>query len=417
MAKRQKKTHDDFVAQLVSHNKNVLVIGVYTDYKEKVKVKCKLCGHEWSTLPNNILRGRKCPNCSRFKTHDDFVKEASEKNQHLEILGIYETVKKKLTVRCKYCGEEYGARPDQILDGQYHKKCSDKHRSKTKEEFLSEVHKNNPHVTITEDHDNYYGYVTALCTKHNTNFTIRYDHMKSGQGCEECTKEKSRKGHDQYVRDLFLVHPEFTLLSKYTTCKDRVVVRCDKGHVWDTIASGLLVDGCPECKRIKATNDHDTFVSAIHERYKNLEVVGNYTGVDKRIAVRCKQHNIVWHPIAANLRRGSFCPKCRKTGFKSNLPGVFYIYEFSNYLGFGITNKFEDRHATHRQSFNKANVEFELLKTYNADGYTIQSLESLVKCTIPIANSGIKGFIREATMKENRSALFLTVERFLEVKQ
>ena len=37
----------------------------YKNSQEKILCKCKICGFEWEVIPNNLLRGRSCPNCAK----------------------------------------------------------------------------------------------------------------------------------------------------------------------------------------------------------------------------------------------------------------------------------------------------------------------------------------------------------------
>lgn len=43
---------------------DVYRIGDYKGDKVFIEWKCKKCNHIWEAMPNNILRGRKCPKCT-----------------------------------------------------------------------------------------------------------------------------------------------------------------------------------------------------------------------------------------------------------------------------------------------------------------------------------------------------------------
>jgi len=60
---RTRKTTDEFAAELAEINPNIDVIGPYVSRKKKVAVRCRLCNHEWTPLPGNLLKGSKCPIC------------------------------------------------------------------------------------------------------------------------------------------------------------------------------------------------------------------------------------------------------------------------------------------------------------------------------------------------------------------
>lgn len=77
----KKITHEDFV------NKNIEVLGVYTKAKDKIKVKCKICSHEWEATPNNLLRGKGCPICKQ--SHGEEFITNYLKSNNIEFIPQY----------------------------------------------------------------------------------------------------------------------------------------------------------------------------------------------------------------------------------------------------------------------------------------------------------------------------------------
>ena len=62
----RKKTHEEFVKELRKVNPYIEVIGTYKCANEKIKCKCLKCGHIWSSVANQLLRGSICPECNRI---------------------------------------------------------------------------------------------------------------------------------------------------------------------------------------------------------------------------------------------------------------------------------------------------------------------------------------------------------------
>ena len=62
-AKAQRKTNEVFLAELATKNPNIEALQPYRGAHEKILVRCKICGNEWSVSPANITRGRNCPEC------------------------------------------------------------------------------------------------------------------------------------------------------------------------------------------------------------------------------------------------------------------------------------------------------------------------------------------------------------------
>ena len=61
---RSRKTHDQFVRELLLCNSSVEVIGRYVTNKKKVLVRGINCGHEWRANPKHLLNGSGCPVCA-----------------------------------------------------------------------------------------------------------------------------------------------------------------------------------------------------------------------------------------------------------------------------------------------------------------------------------------------------------------
>ena len=61
----QTKTHEKYIEELAIKNPTIEAIEKYADAKTKILHKCKLCGHEWKTVPYNTLyNNTKCPVCT-----------------------------------------------------------------------------------------------------------------------------------------------------------------------------------------------------------------------------------------------------------------------------------------------------------------------------------------------------------------
>lgn len=59
-------THDDFIEKLKTknpHYNNMVLLSDYKYAREKIKCKCKDCGHTWETAASELLKGTGCPRC------------------------------------------------------------------------------------------------------------------------------------------------------------------------------------------------------------------------------------------------------------------------------------------------------------------------------------------------------------------
>lgn len=83
--------------------------------------KCSVCGHEWEASPHSRSSGTGCPVCSRQKqgiprkTHEQFEKEVSNKNNTVKILGEYISSANKIDCQCLICGHTWSVLPASLL--------------------------------------------------------------------------------------------------------------------------------------------------------------------------------------------------------------------------------------------------------------------------------------------------------------
>jgi predicted nucleic acid-binding Zn-ribbon protein len=56
--------HSEYVEKLLNINPNIIALEEYVNTETKIKHKCKVCEHEWSAKPANILAGKGCPKCN-----------------------------------------------------------------------------------------------------------------------------------------------------------------------------------------------------------------------------------------------------------------------------------------------------------------------------------------------------------------
>lgn len=104
-------------------NPDILLLESYTRSKDKIKCRCKKCGHEWSSCASNILSEHiRCPACSSSKSEDQLAgilaslnlnyerkvrfKECRYKKP-LEFDFIIYDNNKNITFACEYDGEQH----------------------------------------------------------------------------------------------------------------------------------------------------------------------------------------------------------------------------------------------------------------------------------------------------------------------
>lgn len=112
-----KKSHDDFVKELNNENPNIEVLGRYINCDTRIKVRCKIDGHEWSPLARKRIGCPICNNRNKTKTHEQFVDELSLINKDIVVVGKYTNNKTKIKVMCLNDGHIWKATPAHLLNG------------------------------------------------------------------------------------------------------------------------------------------------------------------------------------------------------------------------------------------------------------------------------------------------------------
>lgn len=64
---KKTKSHEQFANELFQVSPDITVLGEYKGTFTKIKTKCNKCGHEWESIPCNLLAGCGCPKCATSK--------------------------------------------------------------------------------------------------------------------------------------------------------------------------------------------------------------------------------------------------------------------------------------------------------------------------------------------------------------
>ena len=110
---------DEMKERLRSINPNIIILNEEYDLKTKVlRCKCLKDGYEWDTTWKSLRDRRGCSACAGIvkKTLSGIIKELSESNPNIEILSTkYESNGKKLKFRCKIDGHLWSTTWNSII--------------------------------------------------------------------------------------------------------------------------------------------------------------------------------------------------------------------------------------------------------------------------------------------------------------
>lgn len=225
----------------------------------------------------------------------------------------------------------------------------------------------------------------------------------SNTGCPKCASKIHLCADDVVKRlegtGLVLLNYAGTTHSRSSTLRCLV-----DGFEWKTSLHDVFSgQRCPKCSSRLPVTEEDVI-----ERLagSGIELV-HYTGRTNigKSTFRCTETNCghEWKAVANAVINGkSGCPACAEYGFNPGKPAAFYAYRIitrhNHYLGFGITRNIDLRNRTHQKSFRDHGATGELIFTYDGDGHAIQEIERTAIEQFEITNTGIPGFIREATL-------------------
>ena len=185
------------------------------------------------------------------------------------------------------------------------------------ERKVSLLHKN---INIEGDYTGSWNRIECRCKKCGFIWSPVANSLLQGHGCKKCSdKEKGelkRKTHKDFVNELKEVSPNIELVDTYVVSQQKVHCHClDCGYEWEAIPSNLLKRrGCPKCNKRQQSNERrkspEQFSSEIHAVNPNLELVGVYEKLTKKIECKCLACGHIWLALPSNLIKAQSCPKC-----------------------------------------------------------------------------------------------------------
>lgn len=323
----KKKTHEEYVKEVAIINPNIEVIGKYINSQIKIAHKCKIDGFIWDAIPNNILRGKGCPNCKinkikdvRRKTHEEYVAEVSEINSNIEVVGKYINTKTPILHKCKLDGYEWLTTPNTILSGCGCPKCFGNAR-KTHEEYIIELSIKNPNIKVVEKYIDAKTKIKHHCLIHDIYWNVTPDNALRNKGCPQCRNEATRnrvsKTHEEYVEKLKLANPNVIVLEKYKGVKNPILHKCIIHNVkWITSPASILQGcGCPDCKKekisLKTKRTHQQYIEELMIKNPNVEVIEKYVNARTPILHHCLIHDVYWKVAPYHVLDGAGCLQCR----------------------------------------------------------------------------------------------------------
>ena len=198
-----KYTNEEFLKRLHEIRDDVEVLENYKGSDKKILFKCKNCGYEWYSTPNHIINAKRtCPNCTgTIKTNERFIKELEKINPNVIPQEIYKKNSEKILCKCKICGYEWKATPNNLLSRKSGcpmcgiKKVNESN-TLTSEEFFKNVEKRkNINIEILDDkYINNRTKMNVRCKICGYEWRMSPSNILQGNGCPNCHISRLENG-------------------------------------------------------------------------------------------------------------------------------------------------------------------------------------------------------------------------------
>lgn len=168
-----------------------MLMSEFSDWCEKIHVKCKTCGYEDDRLPRTILNGGVCPICDgkrRTRSLEEFVTLIPE---NVEIMSGYENIESRVSCRCKKCGNEWDCYAYNLRTGHGCKVCGyrivSEKISYTKEQFDKKLADITQDVICIGDYTRTHNKALFKCCKCGYQFRATPHNVLQGSRCPKCS--------------------------------------------------------------------------------------------------------------------------------------------------------------------------------------------------------------------------------------
>ena len=250
----KRKSNEQFQREFAQVGTPIDLLSPYVGSTTKIACRCRACGYEWNAVPSVLLRGGGCNKCAdkvrsakRTKTHEQFVSELAAKNPSVEIVGRYAGIKNRIAARCRECGHEWEPVADNLMQGRGCPECGGT-RQRTPEEFAALMAQMHPSITCLSPYTRARDRVDCVCGACGYEWSPQAASLISGKGCPSCAGN-AKKTNEQFLLDLKQANPDVIPLERYIHSTAPIRVQCAKcGHVWSATPNNLLrLHRCPSC--------------------------------------------------------------------------------------------------------------------------------------------------------------------------
>lgn len=185
------------------YQKNAIkIIGNYINTHSHVLCQCQKCGYEWSPTPDKLMQGKGCPSCSKkLKGTTESVSKLF-KEKGFTLLEKYINRNTPVLTKCDECGHIWKVRPYDLIYKQGCPKCN-KCAKLTTEEFKIRMNKINPNLEIIGEYINSNSKIKCKCKICGYQWEATPNNLSGGKtGCPKCKQSKGERIINNYLTNI-----------------------------------------------------------------------------------------------------------------------------------------------------------------------------------------------------------------------
>ena len=231
---KTKKTPEQFKQLFNSLHPTLELLSDYISSTSSIKVKCKICGKEW-TPRADTLKNIQCTTCKKSEKYKQQINEAVP---NIEILTpIIYKVHDHVKCKCKICNYEWDtASTAHLKQGHGCPNCAGICKKSNEEitDLITNKHSNLQILKI-ENKNN----ITVQCKDCGSIRTSSLNKILQYSKCEVCSGY--RWNTKTFIERMSEINSDVEILGEFKTTADHIKVKCKKcGRIWQPKAKKLL---------------------------------------------------------------------------------------------------------------------------------------------------------------------------------
>lgn len=206
----KRKTNLEFLKELkVLGGGEYVALEKYSLSKTPILIKHTTCGTVYRVIPNNFIKGKRCPKCSRVTTPQKFYKKfcESNKNPYISLDSTFYDYDTPVIVYCSLHNLRSSLMPTSILRGNYlckycRRDATIRSQVKTEEDFKKDLYaKHGDSISIVDHYKNTHTKIRFKCNLCGATFKAEPNSVIRLSGCPVCAQSHGELEVSKYLNE------------------------------------------------------------------------------------------------------------------------------------------------------------------------------------------------------------------------